>query len=157
MKIICSVAYSWRKMHCQLKFGSKLTIVSLLCLTMALCTIWSLDINGNKIIHMTTSVLRRLTISLYIMFTFIAFFKITLVAFYSHVENTCMTASFQNETRTGPIKLATFYWNACTNPGKWAVVYLCWEYRIYLFLRFWYLILELFRKCFIFCFSFYNC
>ena len=46
-------------------------------------------------------------------------------------------------------------------PGKWVVMYLCvrrhvfvcQRYRFCLFLRFWNLILELFRQCGIFCFS----
>jgi hypothetical protein len=49
---------------------------------------------------------------------------------------------------------ATFYWSACTKPGKWAVLYLCIK-GIDFYLFFWYLILELFLQCGIFCFWFY--
>jgi len=35
-------------------------------------------------------------------------------------------------------------------------VFVCYEYRFCLFLRFWYCVLELFRQCGIFCFSFYR-
>jgi hypothetical protein len=75
------------RLNWQLDFGSKLIIVSLLCLTMALYTIYYLDIVEvicfffNRIIsiHTTTSVSRRLKI-LCIMFKIIAFFVIVLFA-----------------------------------------------------------------------------
>ena len=42
--------------------------------------------------------------------------------FYSHVESTCMTASFHSERRFGPqtyFNPTTFYWSTFTKPGKW--------------------------------------
>jgi hypothetical protein len=64
-----------------------------------------------NIIHMTTSVSRRLNI-LCIMFKIIVFIIISLLAllyfglaFYSDVVNNYMTTSFHSEVRFGPIKL----------------------------------------------------
>ena len=64
-----------------------------------------------NIIHMTTSVSRRLNI-LCIMFKIIVFIIISLLAllyfglaFYSDVVNNYMTTSFHSEGRFGPIKL----------------------------------------------------
>jgi len=54
--------------------------------------------------------------------------KHNTIAFYSHKESTCMTTSFHQKVSFWPIKLvqpSTFHWNTCTNPGKWAVMYLC--------------------------------
>jgi hypothetical protein len=82
---------------CKSYYHTKLTIVSLLCLTMALYTIYYLDIVEvicfffNRIIsiHTTTSVSRRLKI-LCIMFKIIVFFVITLFAWlYVSVDEKC--------------------------------------------------------------------
>jgi hypothetical protein len=40
----------------------------------------------------------------------------------------CISTSFHQKVSFWPIKLvqpSTFHWNTCTNPGKWAVMYLC--------------------------------
>ena len=84
--------------------------------------------NRTNIIHLTTSVSRRLNISC-IMFKSIPFFIITLFArlhvkvVILHVESTCMTASFHREGRFGSIKLANS--TTCVKSGKWVIRYLC--------------------------------
>jgi hypothetical protein len=83
--------------------------------------------NITNIIHLTTSVSRRLNISC-IMFKIIPFFIITLVARLHvkvgilHVKSTCMTASFHREGRFGSIKLANS--TTCVKSGKWVIRYL---------------------------------
>ena len=50
------------------------------------------------------------------------------LVFYSHVESTCMTASFHKEGRFRTIKLVwpgAFHFNGCSKPGKTEVMYLC--------------------------------
>ena len=50
----------------------------------------------------------------------------------------------------------TLYWSACTIQWKWTVMYLFVKGNDFcLFIRFWYLILELFRQCDLFRFVFY--
>ena len=51
---------------------------------------------------------------------------------------------------------AIIYRSGCTKPGKWAVKYLCTRTMYCLFLRPWYLSLQLFGQCGIFCWSFYE-
>ena len=91
--------------------------------------------NRTNIIHMITCVSWRLNM-LCIMFMIVAFFGISLfarfmrgLAFYSHVENTCIWRHHFNKRGGLGLKnkynSATFYWSACTNPRKWVVMYSC--------------------------------
>jgi hypothetical protein len=77
------------------------------------------------------------------------------LAFYSNVENTCMTAFFslRGEVCTAKTSLPTwcFHWRICTKSGKWADFFVCVLSVPSLPLS---AILELSRRCGIFCLSF---
>ena len=76
------------------------------------------------------------------------------LACYSHVENACITASFDKEGGGGVLAHKTSLippfsqvpLSVCTKPWKWVVMYLRKGYRFCLFLRFFYLILQMFRQ-----------
>ena len=66
-------------------------------------------------------------------------YKYIVSSFYSQVEITCMTTSFHSEGRYGTKNYfhpTMFYWSACTNPWKSAVMYFCgfdiwiWNYSV---------------------------
>jgi hypothetical protein len=84
------------------------------------------------------------------------------LTFYSHLENTCIRASFHYEGRFGPIRLVyllfsthTFFIEAhLPSQESMGHVYACWEYRILpLILRLFDSNLELSRMCCILCLS----
>ena len=61
--------------------------------------------------------------------------------FYSHMENTLLDCIFSLRGEVWAKKKLvnpnTFYWSACTKPGKWDVIYMCVRVlTLYLFLQF---------------------
>ena len=120
--------------------------------------------NRNNIIHMTTFVSWRLNI-LCIMFKIIVVFITTLFArFYERVDIYLTNGkhlhdriiSVRGEVWAHKTILASPLFIEVHVPSQESVrSFLCvlW-YRFSLFHRFWHLILEMFRQCGIFCFSF---
>ena len=107
--------------------------------------------NRTNSMHMATSVSQRLNIWLCIMFKIVAFFIIKLFAWLyitrgKHVHDSII--SLRREVwrhNTGLTPPPFFLKMLCAKPGKLAVMYLCVrEYGFCVFLRFRYLILELF-------------
>ena len=120
--------------------------------------------NRNNIMHMTTFVSRRLNI-LCIMFKVIVVLITTLFArFYERVDILLPNGkhlhdriiSVREEVWAHKTSLTSLLFIEVHVPSQESVrSFLCvLRYRISLFHRFWHLILEMFRQCGIFCFSF---
>jgi hypothetical protein len=76
------------------------------------------------------------------------------------VNNITFRWSLHLEERFEPIKLVlkfkpdTFYWNSCTKPEKWVVMYLCARGIGFAYFCDLYFIFEFLRQCGIFAFHF---